>query len=68
MCATDVVAVLVRDEHGVDVGGREARAREARFQVAQAEAGILPKETGRFFARIVENCFLETRAQIERMS
>jgi aminoglycoside phosphotransferase (APT) family kinase protein len=38
------------------------------YKVAQAEAGILPKETGRFFARIVENCFKETRTQIERMS
>jgi aminoglycoside phosphotransferase (APT) family kinase protein len=38
------------------------------YKVAQAEAGILPKETGRFFARIVDNCFKETRAQIERMS
>ncbi|WP_254514677.1 phosphotransferase family protein [Novosphingobium sp. G106] len=38
------------------------------YKVAQAEAGILPKETGRFFARIVDNCFKETRNQIERMS
>ena len=38
------------------------------YKVAQAEAGILPKETGRFFARIVENCFQETKAQIARMS
>ena len=37
------------------------------YKVAQAEAGILPKETGRFFARIVENCFKETAAQIRRM-
>jgi aminoglycoside phosphotransferase (APT) family kinase protein len=37
------------------------------YKVAQAEAGILPKETGRFFARIVENCFVETKAQIARM-
>lgn len=37
------------------------------YKVAQAEAGILPKETGRFFARIVDNCFKETRAQIARM-
>lgn len=38
------------------------------YKVAQAEAGILSKETGRFFARIVENCFRETAAQIRRMS
>jgi aminoglycoside phosphotransferase (APT) family kinase protein len=38
------------------------------YKVAQAEAGILPKETGRFFARIVENVFKETGAQIGRMS
>lgn len=38
------------------------------YKVAQAEAGILPKETGRFFAPIVENCFRETAAQIRRMS
>ena len=38
------------------------------YKVAQAEAGILPKETGRFFARIVENVFKETKAQIARMS
>ncbi|MEJ5975680.1 phosphotransferase family protein [Novosphingobium sp. PS1R-30] len=37
------------------------------YKVAQAEAGILPKETGRFFARIVENVFKETKAQIARM-
>ncbi len=37
------------------------------YKVAQAEAGILPKETGRFFARIVENVFRETKAQIARM-
>jgi aminoglycoside phosphotransferase (APT) family kinase protein len=38
------------------------------YKVAQAEAGILPKETGRFFARIVENCFRETAAQIARQA
>jgi len=38
------------------------------YKVAQAEAGILPKETGRFFARIVENVFKDTAAQIGRMS
>lgn len=38
------------------------------YKVAQAEAGILSKETGRFFAPIVENCFRETAAQIRRMS
>ncbi len=37
------------------------------YKVAQAEAGILPKETGRFFSRIVENVFKETKAEIARM-
>jgi aminoglycoside phosphotransferase (APT) family kinase protein len=37
------------------------------YKVAQAEAGHLPKETGRFFARIVDQCFLDTAAQIARM-
>jgi aminoglycoside phosphotransferase (APT) family kinase protein len=37
------------------------------YKVAQAEAGILPKETGRFFARIVDQCFLETKQQVARM-
>ncbi len=34
------------------------------YKVAQAEAGHLTVETGRFFARIVEQCFLDTRSQI----
>lgn len=37
------------------------------YKVAQAEAGILPKETGRFFARIVENVFQETAQEIARL-
>ena len=37
------------------------------YKVAQAEAGHLSKETGRFFARIVEQCFRETAAQIARL-
>jgi aminoglycoside phosphotransferase (APT) family kinase protein len=37
------------------------------YKVASAEAGHLPKEVGRFFARIVDNCFRETAAQIARM-
>jgi aminoglycoside phosphotransferase (APT) family kinase protein len=37
------------------------------YKVAQAEAGHLPSETGRFFARIVEQCFIDTAAQIARM-
>ncbi len=37
------------------------------YKVAQAEAGHLSKETGKFFARIVEQCFLDTAAQIARM-
>ncbi|MEO6091818.1 MAG: phosphotransferase family protein [Novosphingobium sp.] len=38
------------------------------YKVAQAEAGILPKETGRFFAKIVDNVFRETVAEIRRIS
>ena len=37
------------------------------YKVAAAEAGQLPKDVGRFFARIVDNCFRETAAQIARM-
>jgi aminoglycoside phosphotransferase (APT) family kinase protein len=37
------------------------------YKVASAEAGHLPKDVGRFFARIVDNCFRETAAQIARM-
>lgn len=37
------------------------------YKVAQAEVGHLSKETGRFFARIVDQCFRETAAQIARM-
>lgn len=37
------------------------------YKVAQAETGILSKETGRFFARIVEQCFKDSAAQIARM-
>lgn len=38
------------------------------YKVAQAEAGHLPKGTGRFFARIVEQCFRDTAEQIARMA
>lgn len=38
------------------------------YKVAQAEAGILPKETGRFFARIVEQCFKETARAVARIA
>ncbi len=37
------------------------------YKVAQAEAGILPKDTGRFFARIVETCFKDTAAMVRRI-
>ena len=37
------------------------------YKVAAAEAGHLPKEVGRFFARISEQCFKETAAQIRRL-
>jgi aminoglycoside phosphotransferase (APT) family kinase protein len=38
------------------------------YKVAQAEAGILPKETGRFFARIVEENFKKNAEFIRRIS
>ncbi|MDE2341219.1 MAG: phosphotransferase family protein, partial [Alphaproteobacteria bacterium] len=38
------------------------------YKVAQAEAGHLPLETGKFFARIVAQCFVDAAAQIERLS
>ncbi len=37
------------------------------YKVAQAEAGHLPKDTGKFFARIVEQCFTDAAQQIARM-
>ena len=37
------------------------------YKVAQAEAGILSKETGRFFRKIVDECFIELARQIRRM-
>jgi aminoglycoside phosphotransferase (APT) family kinase protein len=37
------------------------------YKVAQAEAGHLPKETGRMFAAIVENCFADAAREIARM-
>ncbi|WP_232492006.1 phosphotransferase family protein [Novosphingobium kaempferiae] len=38
------------------------------YKVAQAEAGILPKETGRFFAKIVLNCFEDTAKMVRRIA
>jgi aminoglycoside phosphotransferase (APT) family kinase protein len=38
------------------------------YKVAQAEAGILPRETGRFFARIVEENFKKNAEFIRRIS
>ena len=37
------------------------------YKVAQAEAGHLPKETGRFFARIVEQCFKDSAEAVRRV-
>ncbi len=37
------------------------------YKVAQAEAGILPKETGRFFGRIVEQCFKDSADAVRRI-
>ena len=37
------------------------------YKVAQAEAGILSQETGRFFSRIVDNVFRETAAEVRKM-
>jgi aminoglycoside phosphotransferase (APT) family kinase protein len=38
------------------------------YKVAQAEAGILPKEVGRFFARIVEESFRKNAELVRRIS
>ncbi|HEX7750898.1 MAG TPA: phosphotransferase family protein [Novosphingobium sp.] len=38
------------------------------YKVAQAEAGILPKETGRFFARIVDETFRQNAELVRRIS
>jgi aminoglycoside phosphotransferase (APT) family kinase protein len=38
------------------------------YKVAQAEAGILPKETGRFFARIVDESFRKNAEMVRRIS
>ena len=38
------------------------------YKVAQAAAGILPKETGEFFARIVANAFRRTADLVRRVS
>lgn len=38
------------------------------YKVAQAEAGILSKETGRFFARIVEEAFKKNAELVRRIS
>jgi aminoglycoside phosphotransferase (APT) family kinase protein len=38
------------------------------YKVAAAEAGHLPKDVGRFFARIVDNCFAETAAQVAKLN
>ena len=37
------------------------------YKVAAAEAGVLPKETGRFFAKIVDQCFAEVARQAARL-
>ncbi len=38
------------------------------YKVAQAEAGILPKDVGRFFARIVEESFKKNAELVRRIS
>jgi aminoglycoside phosphotransferase (APT) family kinase protein len=38
------------------------------YKVAAAAAGHLPADVGKFFARIVDNCFVETAKQIARIS
>jgi aminoglycoside phosphotransferase (APT) family kinase protein len=38
------------------------------YKVAQAEAGLLPKETGRLFAPIVAQCFSDAAREIARMA
>jgi aminoglycoside phosphotransferase (APT) family kinase protein len=38
------------------------------YKVAQAEAGLMPTKTGRFFAAIVSQCFEDAAEQIRRIS
>ncbi len=38
------------------------------YKVAQAEAGLLPKQTGRFFARIVEQCFRDSAKAVQQVT
>jgi aminoglycoside phosphotransferase (APT) family kinase protein len=38
------------------------------YKVAQAEAGLMPTETGKFFAKIVAQCFTDAAAHIRRLS
>ncbi|MEE4452629.1 phosphotransferase family protein [Novosphingobium resinovorum] len=57
----------IRDFEWFSVLSKFKSACLLEYKVAQAEAGILPKETGRFFARIVEQCFRDTAAQVARM-
>jgi aminoglycoside phosphotransferase (APT) family kinase protein len=37
------------------------------YKVAQAEAGILPVTTGKFFARIVEQCFRDSAVAVRKL-
>jgi aminoglycoside phosphotransferase (APT) family kinase protein len=56
----------IRDFEYISVLAKFKSGCLLEYKVAAAEAGHLPKEVGRFFARIVDNCFRETAAQIAR--
>jgi aminoglycoside phosphotransferase (APT) family kinase protein len=58
----------VRDYQYFSILARFKSGCLLEYKVAQAEAGILSKETGRFFADIVTNVFKETAEQIKRMA
>ena len=58
----------IRDADYFSVLARFKSGCLLEYKVAQAEAGILPVETGRFFSRIVLNVFEETASMVRRLS
>ena len=57
----------IRDYHWFTLLAKFKSGCLLEYKVAQAEAGILPKSTGKFFARIVDECFADLARQIQRM-
>jgi aminoglycoside phosphotransferase (APT) family kinase protein len=57
----------IRDFEYISVLAKFKSGCILEYKVAAAEAGQLPKDVGRFFARIVDNCFRETAAQVRRL-